>query len=61
MKLEITKEFSTTYLTERYYVLINGITDKSFASFEDALERLTEIKIAASKSKPAEVLYTEDF
>ena len=61
MKLEITKEFSITYLSERYYVVVDGLTDKSFASFEEALERLNEIKLAVSMSKPAEVLYTEDF
>ena len=61
MKLEITKEFSTNYLSDRYYVNIDGLSDKSFATFEEALERVKEIKIALNNSKPKEVLYTEDF
>lgn len=61
MKLQITKEFSTTFLADRYCVSIDGIFDKSFKTLDEALDRLTDIKNAKLQSKQTEVVYTEDF
>ena len=63
MKLEIVKEFSSVYLTERFYVLVDHAhIGSSYETEELARTKLSEIKNAylATLNPAPEVVYSEE-
>lgn len=60
MKVEIKKEFSASFMADRYWVYFNDTFSASFATLEEAHERIKLIKHACTKPEP-EVVYSEEF
>ena len=61
MKLEIKKEFSTNFMTDRFWVYVNEVPKGSHETFEIALGEIEKLKIALEKSYPPELVYSEEF
>ena len=61
MKVEIKKEFSSVFMTDRFWVYVDGMNMKSFATAEEAHEDVAKLKIAHEKTYPPELIYSEEF